>query len=229
MESKRLYELGIASYNRSNFKEAFEYFNQAATLGSSEAEYLLAEMYRDGKGVNKDFDKSLSLYKKLLDVDDDFSISDFTALNNGQVDIKEVIDWFVKAANEGNQTAENKLKELRDSGFYFEEETESEEKEITIDSQKEDKPLQEHEILYELGLKAYKTKDYETALNHFTKSAELGNDDAMYHLGHMYKYGEGESDSSKALELYKKSAELGNLKAMMKLEFMGIHLFDDEN
>ena len=110
MESKRLYELGIASYNRSNFKEAFEYFNQTATLGSSEAEYLLAEVYREGKCVNKDFDKSLSLYKKLLDVDDDFSISDFTALNNGQVDIKEVIDWFVEAANEENQTAENKLK-----------------------------------------------------------------------------------------------------------------------
>ena len=44
---------------------------------------------------------------------------------------------------------------------------------------------------YSAGETAYKEKNYQKAFENFTKAAELGNEEAQFHLAMMYHQGEG--------------------------------------
>ena len=67
----------------------------------------------------------------------------------------------------------------------------------------------------------YNTGRYETAFEHFSEYAKMGNATAQYYLGEMYYNGEGVSkDYTKAVEWYRKSAEQGNAAAQCCLGFM---------
>ena len=50
---------GAAKYTEGNYGFAFEYFTKAAELGFVEAHSRLAELYQDGKGVEKDIGKEV--------------------------------------------------------------------------------------------------------------------------------------------------------------------------
>ena len=64
----------------------------------------------------------------------------------------------------------------------------------------------------------YNTGRYESALEHFTEYAKMGNARAQYYLGEMYSYGRGIfRDYAKAVEWYRKSAERGNARAQYSL------------
>ena len=64
----------------------------------------------------------------------------------------------------------------------------------------------------------YNTGRYESALEHFTEYAKMGNARAQYYLGEMYSYGRGVfRDYAKAVEWYRKSAERGNARAQYSL------------
>lgn len=68
---------------------------------------------------------------------------------------------------------------------------------------------------YTAGLKAYRNKDYASALKEF-KAA--GNKDAHYNLGVMYFKGEGvKADRLQGLEFFKKAAEKGHMNAQFIL------------
>ena len=63
----------------------------------------------------------------------------------------------------------------------------------------------------EAGWKAYKQKDYATALRHFRPLSEQGNVPAHYCLGRMHLYGEGVTqDYKQALHWYRKTAKQGD-------------------
>ena len=67
----------------------------------------------------------------------------------------------------------------------------------------------------------YNTGRYETAFEHFSEYAKMGNATAQYYLGEMYYYGKGVfQDDAKAVEWYRKSAEQGNADAQYNLGFM---------
>ncbi len=71
------------------------------------------------------------------------------------------------------------------------------------------------------ALKAYREKDFETALNIWTKEAELKNDQAMANIGLMYLKGEGvEKDFTKAKEWFEKGALYENDSATYNLALM---------
>jgi hypothetical protein len=62
----------------------------------------------------------------------------------------------------------------------------------------------------EEGKAAYKNKDYATALKEFSPLAEQGDSNAQYHLGQMYKKGNGvNSDMTQAINWIRKAAEQG--------------------
>jgi len=71
------------------------------------------------------------------------------------------------------------------------------------------------------ALSAYRKKDYDRALDIWTKEAESNNDQAMANLGLMYLKGEGvEKDFLKAKEWFEKGAKLDNDSANYNLALM---------
>ena len=71
------------------------------------------------------------------------------------------------------------------------------------------------------ALKAYRGKDYDTALSIWNKEAELKNDQAMANLGLMYLKGEGVTkDFEIAKEWFQKGSEYGNDSAHYNLALM---------
>jgi TPR repeat protein len=61
VEAKTLYNTGLTFDGKDN-KKAFEYFVKASDKGSSEAYYMMGEMYRLGEGVSQDYDKALQCF-----------------------------------------------------------------------------------------------------------------------------------------------------------------------
>jgi TPR repeat protein len=71
------------------------------------------------------------------------------------------------------------------------------------------------------ALKAYRKKDYDTALSIWSKEVQLNNDQAMANLGLMYLKGEGvDKDFQKAKEWFLKASEYGNDSANYNLALM---------
>ena len=65
---------------------------------------------------------------------------------------------------------------------------------------------------YDLAMEAYQAGDFETTLEDFRKSADLGNGEALNWLGVMYIYGLGvEPSDEKAIEYVLRGVELGDI------------------
>ena len=72
---------------------------------------------------------------------------------------------------------------------------------------------------YKAGLRAYRAKDYATALHEFRPAADRGHARAQYRLGQMYERGRGVSvDTQTALKWYGLAAQKGHAKAMRSLQ-----------
>ena len=71
------------------------------------------------------------------------------------------------------------------------------------------------------GVVAYKEGDYETALREFQSLAEQDDANAQFHLGVMYRQGEGVlQDYKEAIKWYTKAAEQGDALAQVNLGVM---------
>ena len=84
--------------------------------------------------------------------------------------------------------------------------------------------ISREKALFDIGVEAFRKKEYDTARIYFEKSAAFNYPDALFMLGYMYDLCKGVSqDQVKAAEYYLKAAEFGhsiaqtNLAAMYKL------------
>jgi len=108
---KAYFNMGIQYDSMGNNKQAFEWYNKAAQHGHLEAQYMLSWMYGAGKGVEKDYNKSLKwallagekgqagcqyilgwLYSDVFDNSKD-----------------KAIEWYTKAADQDYKKAFNAL------------------------------------------------------------------------------------------------------------------------
>ena len=72
---------------------------------------------------------------------------------------------------------------------------------------------------YKEGLRAYRAKDYATALREFRPAADRGNARAQYRLGQMYERGRGVSvNTQTALKWYGLAAQKGHAQSMRGLQ-----------
>jgi tetratricopeptide (TPR) repeat protein len=55
---------GIAAYNSGNYAVAFKEFNAAAKDGNAVGKHLLASLYYQGHGVERNLEKAVSLFKE---------------------------------------------------------------------------------------------------------------------------------------------------------------------
>jgi len=56
-----------AAFQAGDYPKAFNIFKQLAEKGNGDAQYLLGNMYQEGKGTNKDFDEAVYWYQSAAD------------------------------------------------------------------------------------------------------------------------------------------------------------------
>jgi len=77
---------------------------------------------------------------------------------------------------------------------------------------------------FDEGLAANERGDYATALKEFRPLAEQGNAGAQYHLGLMYRHGNGlTQDYTEVVKWFRKAADQGNASAQFNLGFMVVN------
>ena len=191
------YELGGIHYVDDNYLEAFKWCLKAAAQGYLAAQFELGEMYKSGKGVEKDLKTAYNWYKKASEQDAESSEWGYQrgdAQSNladmyyeGKAvpkDYAEAAKWYRKAAENGNVHASNKLGEMYLNGVEV-------------------------------------TKDYAEAFRLFCEATDGYGDDSMearYNLGYMYEHGLGvKKDMNAARQWYMKAAEQGHVEAQKAL------------
>ena len=99
---------GIEYYKKGVYEKALTSLEKANSLGSADAAYYLGEMFRQGRGVDKNYSVACRYYQKSAEADNKKAY-----LNAGMCHIpdkkdengfKEVFKWFKRAAEEINET-----------------------------------------------------------------------------------------------------------------------------
>ena len=101
-----------------DFKRAGELFAAAAEAGNPEAQYALATMYKEGRGVQKDMSKAMRLMQQAsvagnLDAMVEFAIAQFNGEGINK-DEPAAAQLFLKAAHLGSPIAQNRLARILD-------------------------------------------------------------------------------------------------------------------
>ena len=177
------YELGSGS----DMREAFECYRRAAELGSAEAQFKLGSLYRDGKGVKRDSQKSVAWFRKAAE--QGLPIAQFSLgccyKTGGGVKKNEftAADWFEKAARQGYAPAQYLFGDCFDFGRGV------------ICTSTDGNPRE--------------------AVKWFRLAAEQGLADAQFRLGCCYLLGRGvyEEDLEEAIKWLGKAAAQGHDKA----------------
>ena len=212
-DKSALHRLGSYSYNgwfgvTKSFKDAFNYWKQAADLGHPLSQLEISTMFSSGDGYDN---KGVQLLK-------------------GSEEAKKLaFEWCEKAAKNGNAAAQNLL------GYYYsvgDGVNKSEEQAVVWYKKAAD---QGHKsALYKLGGYSYKgesgmTKSLKDAFNYWKKAADLGHPLSQLEISSMFQNGTGYDkdgiqllkDSKEAMELAlewcDKAAKNGNNWAQLGL------------
>lgn len=101
---------GKAAYSRGDFTTAFREFKPLAGEGNAEAQFSMANMYRMGKGINKDDAEAVKWLRKASDqghVKAQFVLGLCYSLGSGvRTDQAEAAAWYRKAADQGYAPAQ---------------------------------------------------------------------------------------------------------------------------
>lgn len=138
-------------------------------------------------------------------------------------DYWKALDWYKKAAQNGNYAAQKKLKELGVAPSYYA--TVKKEQPVQTQVKHKAKPQSQTNTSTQPRSTTSSIRNTGTSnpdIEYYKKEAERGNTVAQYHLGDCYYYGKGvEKDYWKAIDWYKKAAQHGNYIAQQRLEKLG--------
>ena len=122
-EARAQNDLGCLLYgdgkDLKKLKEAFEYFNKAAHLGSAVAQYNLGILYRDGKGIKQDLKLARELFEKAAINRHVDAIKDLIKLHNERLQknrskiekIQSNVKQNIAKARQKSEEAERKSEE----------------------------------------------------------------------------------------------------------------------
>jgi TPR repeat protein len=228
-DSNSIYLLGYFNYYGIgvdiDMKKAFKLFQLAANLENNAAQLAqleLANMYIDGVGVDKNYDKAFELSKNLAKKGISYGINllGYCYINGigTDINVQKGVELYQKAADLGSCIAQYNLAYKYKDGVgvelnfikAFELFKKSAEKEYTNGI-----IMLAH--CYDNGIGT--CIDKQKAFESFQKAANLENHYAQCCLAIMYENGDGvDKNVKKAIYWYKKSAKQGNITALIKLE-----------
>lgn len=184
-----------------DYEKALTYYEKCET-DNPYAKAAIAYLYKEGKGIDKDENKALSLFSDAIsDIDTDALLNSAEIIYadearsivgemyyngdiGGEPDYTTAMEFFDIAAKTNNTVAYN------DIGYMY---------------------------LNGEGIE----QDYDKALEYYQKSADLGDRIGIHQLGYMYQYGCGvDQDYSKSIEYYEKAAELGYARSYNQIGLM---------
>ena len=234
---KRFY-YGVSNWEvNHNYEKAIYWYSIAAESGNNEAICELANCYSDGKGVQKDVNKALELYKKAASNGYGFacvSIGGLFKYGDLGPNYEEALKWYKKAVEMGEDYAQEYVTEMEDKINGIEQ---NEKKFL-------EKIISGEEVGGTFGI-AYKCalagdptgqallgefyyigfrvkQNFSEAIKWFTTVLQNADDStssimnkiayssAFYNLGRCYYFGHGfEQNYTKAFEYFKKAAEDG--------------------
>gem|GEM_PF-285814 len=191
---------------------AVEYFERSAGMGNTYAMTVLAYLFEDGIGVDKNEAKAFEWYIKAAEAGDETAMrisadiywsGQFVPKNEGKA-----VQWYIKAAGLGEANAMRSLGSLYANGLGGIAKDESKAVEWYRKAAEQGNTDAQVNLgfMYETGKGI--AKDETKAVEWYRKAAEQGNVYGQKNLGGMYQNGTGiTKDEAKAVEWYRKSAE----------------------
>jgi ankyrin repeat protein len=92
------------------YSKAVKQLQPLIRSGNSEAQFLMAGLYRSGKGVDKDLDKAMQLYEKASNGGHAEAQYTLASLLEKKGELTQSLFWYHQAAEQGNRKAVKKLK-----------------------------------------------------------------------------------------------------------------------
>ena len=227
-----------------SYEEAVKWYQLAADQGDKEAQQTLGNKYYFGRGVDQSYEEAVKWYQQAADQGYAYAQTSLGSMyENGEgvaQSYEEAIKWYQLAADQGHENAQNKLKDLLDKHPELQKNIENTPVPAAT-AASTSAPTLSPDALYDLGEDAYKTGDYQKALEYLLPAAEAGNADAQYRLGYMYATGRGVEKSDEeagrlyqlAFKWYQQAADQGDAHAQYRLGVMyrtgrGVKKSDEE-
>ncbi len=186
--------------------EAAKWYQKAANRNIAEAQYYLASCFYHGKGVSQHRSTAVEYYKKaaeqgLASAQYYLALCYLNGEGVAKADRKEAVQWFARAAQQGDVDAKNQVKILT----------------LLEKAEKEDCQAQ-----FELGSCYFQgdavPRNYKEALHWFRRAAERYHPEALYSLGVCYSEGRGVPENlPEGAKWYEKAAERGHPQAQCNL------------
>jgi TPR repeat protein len=207
MDLDAIVQAGDAAMEAGDFVEAACRYEQAANIGDDYALCTLAGLYREGKGVDKDINKALDLFSKVITDEQFITFAQYMTgqiYENGEdveIDIDRALDHYIQS--ETTHCGDS-------SGYSFDRIQEL----LTLDQ------------AYAKAVFYYETNPART-FNFLKFAAEQEHVPSMYSIGCIYANGseDVEKNTELAIQFFTKAAENGHYNARINL---GIILVEEE-
>jgi len=226
--SEAMYQLARFHEN-SNVEEGYEtvleWLEKAAELGNEDALEMLGNYYYAGFGVEINYKKSLSYYRKILESNSSFVEKCKDCATGKQILSAWGIYLLAEMYKEGNGVESNRKKALqyylkaywrfwRDKDMHKAAKRHRR-KYITYDVSAT------AEVSVEDKIEKLQKSDYKEGVEEILQLAKKGYADAQYEMGNMYGRGCGRKKNvKKAIWWYQKAAKQGHGKAQNSLGFL---------
>ena len=205
-------------------EKAFIYFEIAAEQGFDKAQFNLALMYDEGKGVAQNDEKAVYWYQTAAE--QGYAKAQFNLAlmyRNGEgvaQNDEKAVYWYQTAAEQGDALAQNNLALMYRNGEGV---AQNDEKAVywyqTAAEQGYVKAQFNLAVMYDEGEDV--AQNDEKAAYWYQTAAEQGNASAQNNIGWMYATGRGVTqDDEKAVQWYQKAADQGNATAQGNLAVM---------
>lgn len=215
------YFKGIEGFD-TDYSIAYKYASSEALSGNHRAMCMLGLIYRDGKGVAEDVEKSIIYFQKAIENGNRHALWHLGKLyltgTKVEKNVDKGLDYMIKAAEAGLTKAQSLLADLYKKGKFVSQNNEKylEWLEKAADNNEYDIPI------YKYALEIYSgkliPKDEKKAFKYFLKAAELGHPSAQFYVGYFYKNGIGTSKNiQEAIAWYTESASNGNASSQNNL------------
>ena len=96
-----------------HYDRAVEQLQSLVRTGDSEAQFILAGLYRSGKGVAQDIDKAIELYEKAAGNGHADAQFTFASLLEKKGNETQALFWYDEAARQGHRKAAQKLRKIK--------------------------------------------------------------------------------------------------------------------
>jgi TPR repeat protein len=217
VERGSTYQAGLIAYRAGNYEAAFKEFRPIAEQGDADAQVYLGSMYKEGRGVAKDYAQALAWYRKAAERGSALGQSNLAYMYSEglgvAVDEREAAYWLRKSADLGDAYAQCTLGEMYENGKGVAQNLAQARLLYTAAAEQG-----YNRAAYLLGLMYSKGKgvdvDYARAHEWYRKAADKDYPWAQLDLGMLYAEGHGvERDYKQAVAWFRKAAEHGNAVA----------------